>query len=212
MKAIIKFFLLFACLLSFASCNKYTMKDFIELGDHNSDKVWVYLCGLTENFFAEQEINNRKILNRIGIATKTKFIALKPKNRCKEFNNKLCWPHDNDQNLTNTYQNILNTTSDKNIYGFIGFSNGGFFLNKLAQKEKIQAPIISIGSAGFIEHALHENTIYLIIGKQDLYHYKHAFEFAEQSKKQQKLKVKIIEHDGDHSIPESILIKIIANI
>ncbi len=182
------------------------------LGDHSQHKAWIYLCGLTQNFNSEQEIKNRKLLDIIGLATKTKFIAIQPTNRCSEFDNKLCWPHDDDTALQNTYQYILKASNGHGIAGFIGFSNGGFFLNKLVQKQQLNVPIISIGSAGFVASAPYENDIYLIIGKQDEYHYEHALNFAKSAKKYPHLRTKVIEHEGGHEIPVEPLISLLKKI
>lgn len=185
----------------------------IILGDLKAEQTWVYLCGLTQDFNSPQEVENRNILTQIGKKLSIKFIALTPPNRCPEFDNKLCWPHNSQEEVLKTYNYILshikNTTS---VNGFIGFSNGGFFLNQLAQIAELNKPIISIGAAGYLGNSILKNKVYLLIGTNDIYHYNGAQEFYRKSKNSP-LDVELIEYAGGHEIPqdvlETVLLKII---
>jgi len=85
----------------------------------------------------------------------------------------------------------LSIFNNKTISGFIGFSNGAFFLNKPTQVEGLNALIVSVGGGGYIEENVFPNQIYLITGKQNTNHYDNVQQFYNQSKRT-KLRVKII--------------------
>lgn len=201
---IIPFLLLSAC------AHHNEQQGYVILGDQKSNKVWVYLCGLTRQWDSSEERSNRKTLEQIANKERIKIVAIKPFARCSQFDDKLCWPHDNQDQVKNTYAKINNVISGYDIYGFIGFSNGAFFLNKAAQEIGLNKPIISIGGAGHFESEKYINTkTYLIIGKQDHYHYENAVLFYEQANKYRKDSVKLITHDSGHVIPEKIVEKVI---
>lgn len=149
------------------------------------------------------------MLDTVGKQLNIKFLAMIPKNRCPQLNNRLCWPHDTEQELLQTYQEIINNVQNQPIQGYIGFSNGGFFLNKLAQFVEINKPIISIGAAGPLFNKQGPiNSIYLLIGKKDRWHYEHAVNLYNQSK-DTNLTIHLIEYDEGHQIPANILRKLI---
>lgn len=197
---VVSFLILFPIL----GCISKKVDNIIELGDINQTKAWVYLCGLTQDFYTDQELINRKILDRVGLKTNTKIIAIQPQNRCFEFENKLCWPHNNIEDIELTYKYIMKSVEKYRIAGFIGFSNGAFFLNRLIQHKELGVPIISIGGAGYIESDNYKNVMYVIIGKQDLNHYKHVQIMKTQVQGDSPLNINILEHDGGHEIPEDI--------
>ena len=82
--------------------------------------------------------------------------------------------------LNKTYAYIKRVLGDRVIDGYIGFSNGGFFLAELVQRERITQPVIMIGSAGQVHHDLpvHSQGLTLIIGTRDRWHYDPAQRFA----------------------------------
>lgn len=198
------FKLLLILYLIIAGCSSKD-DDYIVLGSFPSDKTWVYLCGLTATWNSEQEIENRVILEKIANAEKIQIVAIKPKNRCKEFNNKLCWPHGTLEQIQTTYNEITIQVKGRDIAGIIGFSNGGFFLNQLVQKVKLPFPVISIASAGMVTPSSIDNNIYLIIGVDDVYHYTPAISYYEYAKQLGNLHARLIKHSGGHAIPESVL-------
>ncbi|MCB9493289.1 MAG: hypothetical protein H6679_03375 [Epsilonproteobacteria bacterium] len=196
------FILLF--LVAFFGCSK-PHEDAIVLGNQSSSKVWIYLCGLTQSFDGQQECNNRNILDRMGQEIGVKFVAVKPKNRCHQFDNKLCWPHDSESEVNKTYSEIVDALNGQQIAGFIGFSNGGFFLNQLVQTKELGVPVVSVGSAGVLKHDSYANNLYLLVGKNDIYHYQHAKDFYNASQSFSRLRVELIEYDGGHEIPDAVL-------
>ena len=153
-----------------------------------------------------------KTVDAIGKQLDINFLAVIPKNRYPQYNNRLCWLHDNEQEVLETYQEITNAIHGNKIQGYIGFSNGGFFLNKLAQFIEIGKPIISIGAASsLVNKNGPNNTIYLLIGKKDEWHYEHAINFYNQSK-DTPLKINLIEYDEGHKIPITILSNLLKNL
>lgn len=118
--------------------------------------------GSTNNWNSEQEIKNRAILKKIANAEKIQIVAIKPKNHCEEFNNKLCWPHGTLEQIQTNYNEITAQVQGKGIAGIIGFSNGWFFLNQLVQKVSLSFSVISIGSIGMVKPSLISNNIYSI--------------------------------------------------
>jgi len=197
-----KLFLLIFISLITLHCHAEEMM--LQLGDTQSEQTWVYLSGLIEHFNTPQELANRKYLDTIGKKIGIKFLAIESTDRCLMFNNQLCWPHNSPEETLETYENINKTIGDQKIAGFIGFSSGGFFLNKLAQYVSLDAPIISIGSAGYINDTSQKNKIYLLIGKEDHWHYQLAKEFHRQSKKTS-LDVTLIEYSEGHVLPSNLV-------
>ena len=174
------------------------------LGDRTSHIVWIYLCGLTETINSPQEMHNRKILDAIGRELNLTVIAVPPSERCFEFSNKLCWLQDTYKQRQATLAYIHQKIHPNRVSGFIGFSNGGFFLNQLAQEQSLNVPIISIGSAGpYIPDPV-QNELYLIIGRHDRYHYHHAIRFY-QAMTNTQLNVHLIEINSDHEIVKAPL-------
>lgn len=207
---------IFICflLLVFGCCNNpmnYPMHPSFEVvGSHSSHNTWVYLCGLLTDFLPES-MEELKVLDSIGKQLNVKFLVIIPTKRCVQLNNRLCWPHKTQEELLETYQKIVNVIHDYPIRGYIGFSNGGFFLNKLAQLIVIDKPIISIGAAGPLFNKEGPcNTIHLLIGKKDCWHYEHAIDLYNQSK-DTNLTIHLIEYDEGHEIPEYILKNLITD-
>ncbi len=196
------FFLLSAC-----ANPKTTM---ISLGAPAAKSTWVYLCGLTQDFNSQEELEKRNLLDKLGKNLNISFLALYPPTRCPEYNNALCWPHETREKTFQTYRYIMNVLDGKKISGFIGFSNGGFLLNQLVQIVELSLPCISIGASGYL-HTRIPNTLYLLISKDDIQHYADAIKFygmAENSP----LSIHLTEYAGGHTIPWKSLEKIISNL
>jgi hypothetical protein len=173
---------------------------FATIGSQNAFQSWIYLCGLITDFVPHQ-MDELKILDTIGKELNIKILVIIPHHRCFQYNNRLCWPHNNKKELLNTYKEIMNSVNTQTIHGYIGFSNGGFFLTQLAQYIPLHKPIIAIGSAGLMNNIQGpHNTIHLLIGKQDQWHYEYAINLYNQSKNTN-LTIDLIEYNGGHEIP-----------
>jgi hypothetical protein len=169
------------------------------------EAVWVYLGGLTAEPDSEQE-GNWCMLEHISQRLNSKFIIIPPKYRCAHFDNRFCWPHETKEELQETYHYIQECTQGMHVSGYIGFSNGGFFLSALMQEVPINQHIVLIGAGGQLKSnaRIHAQSITLIIGKNDFYHYVCSKKFA-QDLKDNSFPVTLIEYDGGHEIPEYIL-------
>jgi hypothetical protein len=176
----------------------------LSLGDPNSRIVWVYLTGLNESFYSIGEQHNRTLLDRIGQELHLHIIAVPPNGWCPEFKQKNCWLQETLQDRRLTYDYIQSELSNQVISGMIGFSNGGFFLNQLAQEKELKYPLISIGSAGEAEAHPKKNKLYLLMGKHDKYHYIPGLNFY-RDLKGTPLNIEWIEYRGGHEVPEKSL-------
>jgi hypothetical protein len=195
-------------LIFLTGCGTPTQKStaplsFKVVGSESGHHTWIYLCGLLSNFIPDK-MDELATLDTIGKQLDITFLAMIPKYRCADFDNRLCWPQDNEKELLRTYQEITDSVNQP-VEGYIGFSNGGFFLDSITQLVEIKKPIISIGAAGNIFNKTGpKNSISLLIGKDDKWHYEHALKFYELSK-DTNLTINLIEYDGGHAIPENLL-------
>ena len=187
-------------LLASGFCNP---GDVVQLGEVSAEKTWVYLCGLAETVNVEQEVENRQLLDQLGKKHHIRFLAIHPFERCEKANNKLCWIHYTDEQTLETYENIEEVVGKEKIAGFIGFSNGGFFLNKLAQMKELEVPLVSIGASSSFNPAPSSNEITLIVGREEFV-YESAQQFAQQAKGSP-LSITFIEHEGGHILPAKVL-------
>ncbi|HSX04285.1 MAG TPA: hypothetical protein VLG76_06105 [Rhabdochlamydiaceae bacterium] len=178
------------------------------LGDDQSKHAWVYLCGLKEDLDSESTQNEISILNDIGQNLHIKIIAIDPPKRCRFFDNKLCWPYENQTKLQQTYAYIASIVNKEQISGYLGFSNGGFFLLELAKSIPLGSPIITIGAGGNLSNPTAKNRIILLIGKYDSYHYNSAHQFYKQSNNTP-LVTELIECEHGHCIPKTLLYEVI---
>ncbi len=108
----------------------------------------------------------------------------------------ICWPHKDPQQAAETYKSIIPDLAGININGWIGFSNGGYFLHEILQQHAITAPVITIGSPGYLKST---DQVYVMVGKQDTYAYEKAKD----------LKYRIIEYEGGHAINGDALKKVL---
>jgi len=196
-----RLFLLIIVLMS--GC--WLCKDSVHNSKTTNEAIWVYLGGLTLEQDSEKETNWR-MLDQISKNLNVKFIIIPPKYRCAHFDNKFCWPHETKELLQKTYHYIQEYTQDMHVSGYIGFSNGGFFLSALMQEIPINQHMILIGASGQLKSdaTIHARSITLIIGEHDDYHYRYAKKFA-QDLKDNNFPVTLIEYDGGHEIPEYIV-------
>ncbi len=198
---------LLTCMTGCAHNQSVTMLGAVPTPLASSPKAWIYLCGLTTDLEAEQEVHNREILDGLGKKLNFRVVAVHPFDRCEGFENKLCWPHSTPEQTLETYAKILKAVEGETISGFIGFSNGGYFLNALAQLKELHHPVISIGAAGSFNPTAKYNTLTLIVGKEEII-YDDALRFFEKAKGSP-LNVRLIEHKGGHILPAEVLEKIL---
>lgn len=198
--------IIFGCFLLLGGCSIFFQKlqPYI-LGNKHASTSWIYLSGLIESIDSEKELHHREILDALGKELNIRIIAVPSKFRCTYFDNKLCWPHETPESLETTFGYIL-AYADTPIEGYIGFSNGGFFLHNVIQHYAINQPIITIGASGALnkDSVIHAKSVTIIIGKKDSFHYKYAIHFAHQLKKRD-IQVNLIEHDEGHIMPKDLI-------
>lgn len=189
-----QFFILIG-LFCIISCSSRESK-FVELGNPSSKESWVYLSGLAKSFDSIEEQEYRKILHDIGRELNIRFIALKPRHRCPKFDNKICWPHQNPLQAIETYKSIMTDLGKIPITGWVGFSNGGYFLQEISKQKNLIIPVITIGAAGSLYA---DSQIYVMIGKDDEYAYGRSKELGYD----------FIEYEGGHTIDAAALKKLL---
>lgn len=160
---------------------------------------------------SSQEIENEKILDQIGKRLGIKFLIVAPLDRCERAGNKLCWPHYTDDQTFKTYSKILLSLKGERVSGFIGFSNGGYFLNHLAQLKELGYPIISVGAAGKLLPSTFHNSLTLVVGKNEVT-YSRTQKLFWDMRGASSLNVMLIEHEGGHILPRKELEKVIENL
>lgn len=166
----------------------------IVLGNKLSNVSVVYLAGITSSVYSDQEIKNRRILNKIGKDLNIKIIAITQQHYCKKFNYNKCWPQKSRFNTYTTYLELLGHLHNEKVSGWVGFSNGGYYLEKLSNLTKINVPIISVGAAVKGDNS---NDFHVLIGNKDMVAYK-------QAKEEQ---LNFTEYNGKHELEESSLKK-----
>lgn len=183
----------------------------VVIGDANSAKTWVYLSGLTDDFEAsESSIENRMKMDAIGKEVGVRFIAVKPPRRCENHENLLCWPHDNEAEFEGSKNYLMSKVNLEEVSGMVGFSNGGYFLNRLGAYEKFGIPFISIGAGGSSPDGIYNNELYMLIGNKDEYNYDNAKAYYAKISAGNP-NVSILEFEGGHEIPEKVLVELLRN-
>lgn len=183
---------IFLMVISTSTSGKSYQSDIVTLGSPTGNYNFVYLGGLIDSFDSELEISHRNILDKIGKELNIKFLVPVPKNRSARFSNKLHWPQDDEFVILDTFNKIMSELEGTKIGGWIGFSNGGYFLQELLHYNSLDLPIITIGAAGRMDH---QTQINILIGKDDTHAYDRAKNFG----------YKFIEYDGSHEIEYSSL-------
>jgi hypothetical protein len=172
--------------------------------------MWVYLGGLLADIKYIGELEDIQTIDRIGNELGISFLIPLQQHRCPELRNMLCWPQDNPDELWQTYHEIATILGDRPVTGYIGFSNGGFFLNLFAQQKELGVPLIAIGAAGSIytHHGPH-NRLHLLISPEDTWHYEPALSFYDAAK-DSNVEISLHEYAGGHSVPYDTLKNILA--
>lgn len=162
----------------------------------------VYLCGITPSWASEREVNNRNIIGEVAKGLGYSLIAVQPIN--KDANGNFHWPRENDAKINSVYSEISQEVGKATrVIAYIGFSNGGSFLNQLAQLVELnKVPLISIGSEGTFNAANKlKNKLYLMAGTKDTTYLPKTEAFANELKqKKSPLESSFVKFEGAHEI------------
>lgn len=181
-------------------------------GDVKSSHALIYLHGVDPKDPTEQEVSNRALLSRLAKTEGIALAMLRSTSPCTQasFRGKLCWPRGTETSINDLWRDMLASARpchSKNAkVGAIGFSNGGFFLNRLVGL-CVDSPVrwfLSIGSAGSGTNGTKGGKacgeLHLLIGKKDITNSKaKAFYKELQALGRQ---VRLQEFDGGHIVPE----------
>lgn len=105
--------------------------DAYNIGHHKQPSYWVYLCGLTSDFYSQEEVANRQELDKIGKKLNIKIVHCCPVERAPQFDNKLHWPHDIPHQTLRTYNQIKSSEIAK-LMALLAFPMVVFFLINLS--------------------------------------------------------------------------------
>jgi len=177
------------------------------LGNQTSRVTWAYLSGLVEDPYSEED--QYKTLDQIGNDLSIRIIAFSPPVRSPLYQNRLCWPHENQEAVLSTYATLKQQLSEERISGLIGFSNGGFFLLKLAEQKELDIPLVVIGAGIYPSHTNIRNRVILLISKEDTAHYSLAKMFCEREEGSL-LNLSCHEYPGGHIIPQVLVKKVVS--
>ena len=174
------------------------------LGDPSKVKPWVFLCGLNDDFDGPKAQNSRALLDSLGQKLGLTFLALEPPTRCPDFGNQICWPLGTKDETLKTFTYIQENMKDVNVHGYMGFSNGGFFLCALSQLVKLEVPIVAIASGGKVAGTPPANRLILMAGDVDKPFVRKAQDM-EASARGTDLNVTLHTFHGGHILPEALL-------
>ena len=195
----------------FAVSPAYAVASLECAGHRTASHAIIYLHGVDPPRPTVQEQGNRQLLTKLA---KSEGIALampRATTACmqKAFKGKLCWPRSTDEVLQKEFQRILATTAKcykpSATLGMIGFSNGGYFINKLIS-DCTPGQVrwfLSIGSAGAsrsIRTGSACGHLQLLIGRYDMTH-NEARRYAQELQRLGR-SVEFTDFDGGHIIPE----------
>ncbi len=176
----------------------------VPLGDLSQPCVWVFLCGLNQDFNGEKAQRSRAVLDALGKQYGFRFLALVPPARSSQWGNRLCWPQETPALLDETWAYIKAQTQDLTVAGYIGFSNGGFFLCALSQHKLLPVPLVAIASGGIVKGTPAANRLVLLVDPSDQPYGDKAHDML-GSAKGTPLHVTLHTFEGGHTIPPDLL-------
>ena len=196
-----------------AAAGEAASNDTLCLGSQNTKHpLVIYLHGIDSQTMSAQELAQRKTLDALGKKLGLRFFAPRSNTTCSRPNaGKLCWPMQSQAQLKQESKRLLGESSrcGETVSGWIGFSNGGYFVGKLVQ-HCIDHPgwALAIGSAGswqadqtsFLQKC---GALSLLIGTKDIT-LPAAKKFAAHLKQRNAL-IDIHEFEGGHEIKGSAL-------
>lgn len=190
-------------------------------GEPGAKRFVVYLHGMDVREKSTQEIDNRAKILRIADQIGARVAIPRAAISCLGNPHQICWGWKFDsaelEGIRQQIETAAATCGAPPAFELIGFSNGGYAVNKLFEKcmMKPGQNFISIG-AGNRPHKINatklENCgqLTLIVGRLDQYNNMGMQRYTEDLKSFGG-SVQLAEHAGHHNIPENVLLKVLTS-
>ena len=175
------------------------------LGKKGAAHSFVYLHGLDPSYGSNEEWTNRKILKQLADKYDVRIALPRSKNRC---NGKFCWvygtPRTMQASIDHVYQESKACGIDAKKAWIIGFSNGGYFLNRLFQNCRLQGNHISVAAPSSVlsgKSLASCGNLHVVAGKKEI-SYRGAKRLATKLKTLRKADTTFHGHSLYHHLPK----------
>lgn len=187
------------------------------LGSEKAKHSVVYLHGMDTTSPSPQEMRNREVLNDLAQKLNLRIALPRAISICPNNQNQICWGWDfSDVSSITSSLEIVSAAAKKcfsksNHIILLGFSNGGFVVNRLIQ-DCLKTPytqFISVAAGGTwnansTKDLSQCGSLVLLIGRKDSSNYKPVKEYHSWLK-QNKAATTLIEFPGSHELPSKEL-------
>lgn len=129
------------------------------IGEPTAERFVVYLHGMDSEAPSEQEQHNREVLAKLAKAQGVRFALPRASMACPTRAGSVCWGWKFDEAEASAAATQIDAAATGCFpgkpYGVLGFSNGGYLLNKLLRSCRLEAMLpkaewlIGVGSARF---------------------------------------------------------------
>lgn len=128
-----KYILLWLSIISFEA-SAFTVQCY---RSKNPKKNIVYLHGIDTTSPSKQELNNRRLLQKLAQRHSFNLAISRSDLPCRTRKGSVCWPHYSSEQVKKTWEKIKSSTKGcidpKKQTSYFGFSNGGYLLAKVFQ-------------------------------------------------------------------------------
>lgn len=122
------------------------------LGDDKADDYWIYFHGLDTPAVGAHERENRALLKKLAKKLNIRIGVARSQDTCKK--GQLCWLHTTSQWVEKSVdfaaKSLRSCQGQRNLKGFIGFSNGAYLVSKYFQLCRKKMQVIAIGGGGIL--------------------------------------------------------------
>ncbi len=178
----------------------------------------IYLHGMNLKEHTVNEKKRRVLFNKISKEKSIEIFLPRSKMQCPKHKTMLCWMWGRgaSDKINNKWDQILerskNCFKSQSKLLYLGFSNGGNYLNQVFQS-CAGGNFISVGaSGGSLDKAPRDlsncGSYFSVIGKSDKAVYARGKGFFSQLKKLN-ANAKLLEFNGGHELPEQVLIELL---
>ncbi|MGE0328947.1 MAG: hypothetical protein AB7K71_36710 [Polyangiaceae bacterium] len=191
------------------------------IGEVSAAHHVVYLHGMDTEPLSDQEQHNREVLAAVAKARGVRFALPRASRACPTQPGSVCWGWKFDDAEATAATARISAAAAQcfagKAYGLLGFSNGGYLLNKLLRSCRLKATLpdaawmISVGSAKFEGELEAEpkslagcGKLLLVSGREDTYNFDpkhHLFELL----KAKGADAEHLEYAGGHVLEETAL-------